>query len=95
MTTGGSAASGGTTFEGACADYGPVASVGTPGDFGIHTCTENRDSCLGVPLNEPALFECISNHGPNCMSQTPQQGQNVWGFVALCSELGMGGATVN
>jgi len=93
-TTGGTTASGGTTFEGACADYGPVSGVNTTGDFGIHTCTEDRDGCLGVTLNEPALFECISDHANNCTTQTPQQG-SAWQFVELCSELGMGGATVN
>lgn len=85
--------SGGTTFEGACADLPPVSGVSMTGAFGVHTCTQDRDVCEGVTLNEPAVFECIADHAPNCTSQTPQDGKGVWGYVGLCSEYGMGGST--
>lgn len=91
-TGGAAAATGGATFTGACADESPVASISTTGDYGVFTCTVSQAECSGLTLNEPALFECISSHGPNCSSQTPQNGTGVWSYVALCSELGMGGA---
>jgi hypothetical protein len=94
-SAGGNTGAGGTTFTGACADEQPVGSISTTGDFGVFTCTEDRDSCKDVPLDEPALFECVSTHGPNCSSQSPQQGQNVWAYAGLCSEFGLGGASGN
>lgn len=86
-------AGGAHVLVGDCAETGTLANfAGVTGELAVYVCREDRDSCRGVALNEPALFECISNHPPNCHVQEPEGSGTTWQFVAMCSDTSMGGA---
>ena len=94
--TGGAAATGGggtggTPVTGACSEYGPTTEVMATGDFAVFTCPMAQSECKAEMVGEPALFECVASHVPNCEGQTPLGGSS-WVFVGLCADLGMGGA---
>jgi hypothetical protein len=94
MSMGGASSSGGASAAlGDCMDVVPLSDFdGVTGDVAVYTCRVDRDSCAGVTLNEPALFECISSHPPNCHVQQPEGSGSTWQFVALCVDTAMGGA---
>lgn len=60
------------------------------GDQVVHQCTKIQSTCASLRLGIDYLFECTSNHVPNCTSQLPEDG-NSWTVVGTCDELGVGG----
>jgi hypothetical protein len=89
---GATSSTGGAGFDGQCAGLGGLTSVTATGDKRVFTCPKVQSNCGAEALNVPALFECVSDHVPNCMGQTPD-GATSWEFVGLCSETAMGGAS--
>jgi hypothetical protein len=89
----GNGAGGSPVLVGDCADTVDLADFnGVTGELAVYVCQVDRDSCHDVELNEPALFECISSHPPNCHVQQPEGSGSTWQFVAMCEDTAMGGA---
>jgi|GEM_PF-4879012 len=94
-TSGGDGMGGETSVAvptGACADYADLGAGHMTGDFAVYSCTKVQGGC--TTAGEPSVFQCTDTHVDNCNSQDPTGGSS-WTFVALCSELGMGGASGN
>ncbi len=89
--SGGATGTGGSAFDGQCAGVGSTTEVTAEGDVAVFTCTKSQAACVDSQVREPALFECVSNHVPNCLSQKPEDSNN-WSFIGLCSDLGLGGS---
>lgn len=89
--SGGTGAGTGGSFDGACEGLGDLSSVTATGDRKVYICPKVQSNCPPEAVNVPALFECVSTHVGNCLSQTPD-GAPSWGFLGLCSETSMGGS---
>lgn len=69
-----------------CDDYPDIDEVTMTGDIAVYTCPIAQAGCTAQMVGQPALFECVSSHFPNCLSQNPTGGSS-WQFVMYCSDL--------